>query len=244
MSARERYFSTYQLNPISEADPRDILVQKWRSMPELGRSNSLGSAVVPSFYGDALPAGFDENRKKKKKRKFGRRSGLYVVNDVPVSEKPRLSIDKGKAKPKSRSLFHKKKSKKDSLHVNELTKKWFDCRTAVSRPTGGQSLGRIIAMREDLGSAYVLELQRSPGGLFGFFIQKGFQQYKKGVFISRIMDCASSKFMAGLLNPGDEILEINGESTASKTMSEVHNILANSNTLVLTVLPFLGRKDW
>ena len=50
--------------------------------------------------------------------------------------------------------------------------------------------------------------------------------------------------MAGLLNPGDEILEINGESTASKTMSEVHNILANSNKLVLTVLPFLGRKDW
>lgn len=145
---------------------------------------------------------------------------------------------------KSGSIFRKKKSKKDSIHVNELTKKWFDCRTAVSRPTGGQSLGRIIAMREDLGSAYVLELQRSPGGLFGFFIQKGFQLYKKGVFVSRIMDCSSSKFMAGLLNPGDEILEINGESTASKTMSEVHNILANSNKLVLTVLPFLGRKDW
>lgn len=245
MSARERYFSTYQLNPISETDHRDIMVQKWRSMPELGRSNSFGSVIIPSFYGDSLPAGFDENRKKKK-RKFGRRSGLYVVNDVPVGEKPRLSMDKGKSKSKSKSgsIFRKKKSKKDSIHVNELTKKWFDCRTAVSRPTGGQSLGRIIAMREDLGSAYVLELQRSPGGLFGFFIQKGFQLYKKGVFVSRIMDCSSSKFMAGLLNPGDEILEINGESTASKTMSEVHNILANSNKLVLTVLPFLGRKDW
>lgn len=242
MSARERYFSTYQLNTISESDPRDIIMtQKWRSMPELGRSHSLGSV---SFYGDSLPAGFEENRKKKKKRKFGRRSGLYVVNDVPVSEKPRLSVDRGKSKTKSASIFRKKKSKKDSIHVNELTKKWFDSTTAVSRPTGGQSLGRIIAMREDLGSAYVLELQRSPGGLFGFFIQKGFQQYKKGVFVSRIMDCASSKFMAGLLNPGDEILEINGESTTSKTMSEVHNILANSDKLVLTVLPFIGRKDW
>lgn len=243
MSARERYFSTYQLNPISETDPRDMMVQKWRSMPELGRSNSLGSVMTSSSYSNSLPAGFDENRKKKK-RKFGRRSGLYVVNDVPVGEKPRLSIDKGKSKSKSGSIFRKKKSKKESIHVNELTKKWFDCRTAVSRPTGGQSLGRIIAMREDLGSAYVLELQRSPGGLFGFFIQKGFQQYKKGVFVSRIMDCSSSKFMAGLLNPGDEILEINGETTASKTMSEVHNILANSDKLVLTVLPFLGRKDW
>ena len=53
-------------------------------MPELGRSHSLGNV---SFYGDSLAAGFDEDRKKKKKRKFGRRSGLYVVNDMPVSEK-------------------------------------------------------------------------------------------------------------------------------------------------------------
>lgn len=242
MSARERYFSTYQLNPISEsAAPRDIMVgQKWRSMPELARSNSLASSVgLWSSYGDSLPAGFDE-KKKKKKRKFGRRSGLYIVNDVPVSEKPRLSVDKGRG----RSKVFSKKAKKSSLHVNELTKKWFDSRTAVSRPTGGQSLGRIIAMREDLGGAYVLELQRSSGGLFGFFIQKGYKQYRKGVFVSRIMDCSSSKFMAGLLNPGDEILEINGESTLSKTMSEVHNILANSDKLILTVLPILGRKDW
>ena len=87
-------------------------------MPELGRSNSFGSVIIPSFYGDSLPAGFDENRKKKK-RKFGRRSGLYVVNDVPVGEKPRLSIDKGKSKSKSKSesIFRKKKSKKDSIHV-------------------------------------------------------------------------------------------------------------------------------
>lgn len=241
MSAREQYFSTYQLNPISESDRRDIMVnQKWRSMPELARSNSLGSVGRSSSYGDSLPAGFDE-KKKKKKRKFGRRSGLYVVNDVPISAKPRLSIDNGKSRSR---FFSKKSKKKGSVHVNELTKKWFDSRTAVSRPTGGQSLGRVIAMREDLGGAYVLELQRSPGGLFGFFIQKGFKQYKKGVFVSRIMDCSASKFMAGLLNPGDEILEINGESTVSKTMSEVHNILANSDKLILTVLPVLGRKDW
>lgn len=242
MSARERYFSTYQLNPISESDPWDIVVnQKWRSMPELARSNSLGSVGMSSSFGSSLPAGFDE-KKKKKKRKFGRRSGLYVVNDVPVSERPRLSSHKGNGR---RKIFSKKSKKgAGSVHVNELTKKWFDSRTAVSRPTGGQSLGRVIAMREDLGGAYVLELQRSPGGLFGFFIQKGFKQYKKGVFVSRIMDCSAAKFMAGLLNPGDEILEINGESTSSKAMSEVHNILANSDKLVLTVLPILGRKDW
>ena len=237
MSARQRYFSTYNLNPISEitSDPRDIMVNhKWRSMPELARSNSLGSR------GDFLHVGFDEKKPKKKRRKFGHRSGLYIVNDVPVSERPRLSVDKGKSKSK----IFSKKSKKQSLHVNELTKKWFDSRTAVSRPTGGQSLGRIVAMREDLGSAYVLELQRCPGGLFGFFIQKGFNQYRKGVFVSRIMDGASAKFMAGLLNPGDEILEINGENTSCKTMSEVHNILANSDKLNLTVLPILGRKDW
>lgn len=240
MSARERYFSTYQLKPISETDTRDLTIhQKWRSMPDLPRSNSLGSVGLSSSFRDSLQAGFDE-KKRKKKRKFGRRSGLYIVNDVPVSEKPRLSTDKDKR----RSKIFSKREKKRSLHVNELTKKWFDSQTAVSKPTGGQSLGKIIAMREDLGGAYVLELQRSPGGLFGFFIQKGYQQYRGGVFVSRIMDCSASKFMAGLLNPGDEILEINGESTSNKTMSEVHNILANSDKLILTVLPMLGRKDW
>ena len=207
-------------------------------MPELGRG-SLGSIEAPSFCGDTLPAGFEE--KKKKKKKFGRRSGLYVVNDNPISEKPRLSIDKGKSRSK---IFNKKSKKTGSVHINELTKTWFDNRTAVSQPTCGKSLGRIVVMGEDLGTAYQLELQRSPGGLFGFFIQKGFQQYKSGVFVSRIMDCSSSKFMTGLLNPGDEILEINGEKTSSKSMAEVHNILANSDKLLLTVLPLLGRKDW
>lgn len=238
MSARERYFSTYQLKPITETDPRDVMVNhKWRSMPELPRNSSFGNDGLS--FRNSLQGGFDE-KKKKKKRKFGRRSGLYIVNDVPISEKPRLTTNKGKR----RSKIFSKKAKKSSLHVNESTKKWFDSQTAVSRPTGGQSLGKIVAMREDLGGAYVLELQRSPGGLFGFFIQKGYKQYKGGVFVSRIMDCSASKFMAGLLNPGDEILEINGESTISQTMSEVHNVLANSDKLFLTVLPILGRKDW
>jgi hypothetical protein len=57
------------------------------------------------------------------------------------------------------------------------------------------------------------------------------------------MDSSGAKFLAGLLNPGDELLEINSQSTKTKTIAEVHNIMACSDKLLLTVLPFIGRKD-
>lgn len=105
-------------------------------MFEFGRSNSFGSVMILFFYSNFLFVGFDENRKKKK-RKFGRRFGFYVVNDVFVGEKLRLFIDKGKSKSKSGSIFRKKKFKKEFIYVNELIKKWFDCRIVVSRLIGG-----------------------------------------------------------------------------------------------------------
>lgn len=245
MSARDIYFSTYQLNSTGDStDNSTNRVYKCKSMPELARISSLGSSIeVRSYDSEVTHADFKEEKKKRKKRKFGRRSGLYVVNDMPVIEKPRrLSVDnKPKAKAK---LFSRKKLKSGPVHINESTKKWFDNQTAVSRPSGGTSLGRIVAMCDSLGPAYQLELKRSKNTLFGFFIQKGYKQFRRGVFVSRIMDSSSAKFLSGLLNPGDEILEINGQSTEHKTIAEVHSIMAESDMLSLTVLPYLSRKDW
>lgn len=58
------------------------------------------------------------------------------------------------------------------------------------------------------------------------------------------MDCVFLKFMVGLLNFGDEIFDINGESIVSKIMLEVYNIFVNLDKFVLIVLLFFGRKDW
>lgn len=187
-----------------------------------------------------------DNPKKRKKRilqRFGRRSGLYVVNDVPTSDKPKLPFASSSSRKKRRSKLKKAASLEPS-HVNESTKVWFDHTTAVSRPSNGQVLGRIITMREDIGMAYEIELQRPNNGLFGFFIQKGYKLFRKGIFISRIMDSSGAKFLAGLLNPGDEVIEINHQNTKTKTIAEVHNIMANSDKLTLTILPYIGRKDW
>ena len=241
MSAREIYFSTYQLDKIKTSPEQKKAgpVQKWRSMPELAR-NSVGS------ISEATPCGTEATQQttKRKKKKFGRRSGLYIVNDMPAVEKPRrLSVDVPKGKSKMK-LFSRKKVKSDPSHVNESTKQWFDNNTAVSRPSDATSLGRIIAISESFESAYKLELKRPKDNLFGFFIQKGYKQFRRGVFVSRIVDSSSAKFLSGLLNPGDEILEINGESTKQKSIAEVHKIMADSRVLFLTVLPYLSRKDW
>lgn len=241
-SAREKYLSLYQLNSSRSQDSNHSItnkrVYKSQSMPELAIPPSVLDHLA-SFTGDSLPN--VDKKRYKKKNKFSRRSGLYVVNDIPVSEKPRLLSNSSK----KASTFSKKKLMKSSLHITEHTKKWYDNCTAVSKPTAGQSLGRIIGISHDFGGmAYQMELNRPGNGLYGFFIQKGYKQYRRGVFISRIMDSVSAKFLAGLLSPGDEILEINGLSAQSRAISEVHDIMAHSGKLVLTVLPFLGRKDW
>ena len=242
-SARDKYLSLYQLNSsrsqYSNHSITNERVYKSQSMPELAIPPSLLDHLA-GFSGDSLPS-LDKKRYKRK-NKFSRRSGLYVVNDSPVSEKPRFLSNSNK---KASRLSKKKLIKQSSLHITEHTKKWYDNCTAVSKPTAGQSLGRIVGISHDFGGmAYQMELNRPGNGLYGFFIQKGFKQYRRGVFISRLMDSVSAKFLAGLLSPGDEILEINGLNAQSKAISEVHDIMAHSDKLVLTVLPFLGRKDW
>lgn len=244
ISARQQYLSTYGLNRIStdENDNRLNVLVKSKSLPNLGYSQSSFDETT-GFSGTVLSCDNPKKRKKRILQRFGRRSGLYVVNDLPASEKPKLPFSPTSSWKKRRSKLKKSASLQPS-HVNETTKVWFDHTTAVSRPSNGQVLGRILTMREDIGMAYEIEIQRPKDGLFGFFIQKGYKECRKGVFISRIMDSASAKFIAGLLNPGDELLEVNGESTRMKSVAEVQNIMAHSDKLLLTIMPYVGRKDW
>lgn len=244
ISARQQYLSTYGLDRINsdEKDTNNNRLVKSKSLPNLGYSQSSFDEAT-GFSGAVLSCDNPKKRKKRILQRFGRRSGLYVVNDIPASEKPKLPLSPGNSWKKRRSKFKKSASLEPS-HVNETTKVWYDHTTAVSRPSNGQVLGRVLTLREDLGMAYEIELQRPNDGLFGFFIQKGYKECRKGVFISRIMDSSSSKFIAGLLNPGDELLEVNGQSTQTKSVAQVQNIMAHSDKLLLTVLPYVSRKDW
>jgi len=245
ISARQQYLSTYGLNRIGtdENDNRISGLVKSKSLPNLGYSQQSSFDETPGFSGTILACDNPKKRTKRILQRFGRRSGLYVVNDVPTSEKPKHPFSTSTSWKKRRSKLEKSASHEPS-HVNESTKVWYDHTTAVSKPSNGQVLGRVLSLREDLGMAYEIELQRPKDGLFGFFIQKGYKECRKGVFISRIMDSASAKFIAGLLNPGDELLELNGESTMAKSVAEVQNIMAQSDKLLLTVMPYVGRKDW
>ena len=238
-SAREQYLSLYKLRTSGSQDfdqtDTNKRIYKSCSMPELATRSALKDDFA-SFSNE-----ISLEKKKYKKNKFNRRSGLYVVNDYPNVEKPRLISSSSKKSLK----FSRKKLKQKPLHITDQTKTWYDNCTAVSKPTDGQSMGKIIGVSHEFGGmAYQVELNRPGSGLYGFFIQKGYKQYRLGIFVSRIMDSSSAKFLAGLLSPGDEILEINGLCTESKPISEIHDIMAHSDKLALTILPILDRKDW
>lgn len=64
-----------------------------------------------------------------------------------------------------------------------------------------------------------------------------------GVFVSRMRDQETKKQLSGLLEIGDEILEINGFDVKEADIMEVNRLMANKNSLLLTVLPYLCRKD-
>ena len=62
--------------------------------------------------------------------------------------------------------------------------------------------------------------------------------------MSRFSDDRDSKRdFAGLLDVGDEILEINGYITMDMTLDDVYDLLAQNQVIVMKVMPLLARKD-
>jgi hypothetical protein len=92
ISARQQYLSTYGLNRTSEeTDYNHSRLCKSRSLPNLGFSQALYDDA-PGFSGGVMMCDNPKKRKKRILQRFGRRSGLYVVNDQPASEKTQASL--------------------------------------------------------------------------------------------------------------------------------------------------------
>ncbi|GIZ00101.1 PDZ domain-containing protein [Caerostris extrusa] len=101
--------------------------------------------------------------------------------------------------------------------------------------------GQLLQL--NLDGSQVVELTKPPTKPYGFFVARGRVRNSKGVFVSRMRDQETQKQLAGLLDIGDEILEIDGSNVKNADIMEVNSMMANKNTLLLTVLPYICRKD-
>ncbi|GFQ95338.1 PDZ domain-containing protein [Trichonephila clavata] len=101
--------------------------------------------------------------------------------------------------------------------------------------------GQLLQL--NLDGSQVVELTKPPSKPYGFFVARGRVRNSKGVFVSRMRDQETQKQLAGLLDIGDEILEIDGLNVKEADIMEVNSLMANKNTLLLTVLPYICRKD-
>lgn len=65
-----------------------------------------------------------------------------------------------------------------------------------------------------------------------------------GIFVKRIGDGHPAKILAGLLQVGDEILEINGQRVKEeKNLDLVYDLILDSDNLVLKIRPLERRNE-
>ncbi|XP_052789913.1 uncharacterized protein LOC128224199 isoform X2 [Mya arenaria] len=111
--------------------------------------------------------------------------------------------------------------------------------------TGGQKsnhpIGRLQRLNPD-GSQQI-QLVKPDDGPLGFFISKGNAKFGNGVFVSRFSTVRPERSFAGLLNVGDEILEVNGHPVRDLSQDAVYELISASPVIVMKVLPFIARTD-
>lgn len=110
--------------------------------------------------------------------------------------------------------------------------------------TGGQPTDvSCQLLQQSLDGTQVVELRRPPGRSFGFFLARGRLHSHHGVFVSRMHDARARKVLHGLLDVGDEILEVNGTDVRDADIVTVNSLMKNQTTVLLTVLPYVSRTD-
>ncbi|XP_072867821.1 uncharacterized protein KIAA1614 homolog isoform X3 [Chlorocebus sabaeus] len=104
----------------------------------------------------------------------------------------------------------------------------------VGAPSLARTVGRLVEVFPDGTSQ--LQLQRSPGGTFGFCVASGNGRPDSGIYVQEMADMSTAKLYSGLLGVGDEILEMNGAKVAGLGLAHIKELLAHSESLSIRVL--------
>ena len=111
----------------------------------------------------------------------------------------------------------------------------------ISHPSRPRTIGRMVDTHA--GRHHIVELHKPPSGRYGIYISEG-SAFRRGIFISRFAEGVAAKFYIGLLSPGDEIVEVNGQPICDKSLDYVYNMLASLDSVLLMILPVSARSDW
>ena len=95
-------------------------------------------------------------------------------------------------------------------------------------------IGRVLHMNVSEGTV-MIEMVKPPSGPFGFYVAKS--KDNGIVYVSNLSDSYPNKIFAGLMKPGDEILEVNNVSVDQISIDEIYSLILESEKLVLKVKP-------
>ena len=119
-------------------------------------------------------------------------------------------------------------------------RKWIDHEDEldpVSRPSYFRHIGHVI--KAGPGLVHTIQLNRPPQGKFGVYIAEGTdsESNSKSIFVSRFYQENMSMFYSSLLQPGDEIISVNGLMVRDVPILQVMELLSGLDTVQLTILP-------
>lgn len=163
------------------------------------------------------------------------------VTYIPSSKSAhQLTAASGLGDKKKRNIFSRiRRSFRRPKAVSDK-KRWVDHEEEldpVSRPSYFRHIGHVV---NTVGAVQTVELHKPPHGKFGIYIAQGIDPslpQRKSIFVSRFYQENMSMFYGNLLRPGDEIIAVNGHVVRDYSVNEVSLMLANCQTVQLTVLP-------
>ncbi|PIK60833.1 hypothetical protein BSL78_02233 [Apostichopus japonicus] len=191
------------------------------------------------------------------KQTFGRMRRALSLDKINRNSQKDDGFDKGsklKRSPSLRSMSSFFGRKKDKLMGSFSDLSTRERRSAsisgpssavmeqidVTTPSYMRKIGRVLEVYDD--GTRLVRLVKPPNGPFGFYIAKGASTNGPGIFVKRIGDGHPAKILAGLLQVGDEILEINGHNVKiEKNIDTVYDLILDNDDLVLRVRPLIRR---
>ncbi|XP_040261046.1 uncharacterized protein LOC120977263 [Bufo bufo] len=97
----------------------------------------------------------------------------------------------------------------------------------------GLASGRVLATQSD--SSRLVELERPKTGFSGLYLTKKNQNGYSGLYVVQLSGAFTSSFPQGILEVGDEILEINRRQAKDLRLDEIYTLLEESSCVLLRV---------